>query len=78
MWTIHRGGGHAGASDGFCATLDEAKAKFAETWRAWLALKLVVRLLERSRAATRYTNRPAPTSMPTPIGGSARHCSRAE
>jgi hypothetical protein len=38
MWTIHRGGGHAGASDGFCATLDEAKAKLAETWRAWLAL----------------------------------------
>jgi hypothetical protein len=26
-------------SHGFCATLDEAKAKFAETWRAWLALK---------------------------------------
>jgi hypothetical protein len=25
-------------SHGFCATLDEAKAKFAETWRAWLAL----------------------------------------
>jgi hypothetical protein len=24
-------------SHGFCATLDEAKAKFAETWRAWLA-----------------------------------------
>jgi len=23
---------------GFCASLDEAKAKFAETWRAWLAL----------------------------------------
>jgi hypothetical protein len=22
----------------FCATLDEAQAKFAETWRAWLAL----------------------------------------
>jgi len=39
MWTI------TGAvvaphvpSHGFCATLDEAKAKFAETWRAWLAL----------------------------------------
>jgi hypothetical protein len=36
MWTI------TGAvvaprlpSHGFCATLDEAKAKFAETWRAW-------------------------------------------
>src|SRR5829696_9866035 len=24
-------------SHGFCATRDEAKAKFAETWRAWLA-----------------------------------------
>jgi hypothetical protein len=23
-------------SHGFCATLDEANAKFAETWRAWL------------------------------------------
>ena len=23
-------------SHGFCASLDEAKAKFAETWRAWL------------------------------------------
>jgi len=22
-------------SHGFCASLDEAKAKFAETWRAW-------------------------------------------
>jgi len=22
-------------SRGFCATPDEAKAKFAETWRAW-------------------------------------------
>jgi hypothetical protein len=22
---------------GFCASLDEAKANFAETWRAWLA-----------------------------------------
>jgi len=39
MWTI------TGAvvaprlpSHGFCASLDEAKAKFAETWRAWLAL----------------------------------------
>jgi hypothetical protein len=38
MWTI------TGAvlmpalpSHGFCASLDEAKAKFAETWRAWLA-----------------------------------------
>ena len=25
-------------SHGFCASLDEAKAKFAETWRAWLGL----------------------------------------
>lgn len=25
-------------SHGFCASLDEAKAKFAETWRAWLTL----------------------------------------
>jgi len=25
-------------SHGFCATLDEAKAKFAETWRAWLGV----------------------------------------
>ena len=25
-------------SDGFCATLEEAKARVAETWRAWLAL----------------------------------------
>jgi hypothetical protein len=25
-------------SHGFCAGLDEAKAKFAETWRAWLAI----------------------------------------
>ena len=39
MWTI------TGAvvmpalpSHGYCASLDEAKAKFAETWRAWLAL----------------------------------------
>jgi hypothetical protein len=39
MWTI------TGAvvmphfpSHGFCASLEEAKAKFAETWRAWLAL----------------------------------------
>ena len=24
-------------SHGFCASLEEAKAKFAETWRAWLA-----------------------------------------
>jgi hypothetical protein len=24
-------------SHGFSASLDEAKAKFAETWRAWLA-----------------------------------------
>jgi hypothetical protein len=40
MWTI------TGAvvaphlpSHGFCSSLNEAKAKFAETWRAWLALK---------------------------------------
>jgi hypothetical protein len=26
-------------SHGFAATLDEAKAAFAETWRKWLALK---------------------------------------
>jgi hypothetical protein len=26
-------------SHGFSASLDEAKARFAETWRAWLALK---------------------------------------
>jgi len=26
-------------SYGFCASLDEAKAKFAETWRAWLAFR---------------------------------------
>jgi hypothetical protein len=25
-------------SHGFCASLDEAKAKFADTWRAWVAL----------------------------------------
>jgi hypothetical protein len=25
-------------SHGFCASLGDAKAKFAETWRAWLAL----------------------------------------
>src|SRR5215216_4804737 len=25
-------------SHGFCPSLDEAKAKFAETWRAWLVL----------------------------------------
>jgi len=38
MWTI------TGAvvaprlpSHGFCASLDEAKAKFAETWRAWVS-----------------------------------------
>jgi hypothetical protein len=42
MWTI------TGAvvaphlpSHGFCASLDEAKAKFAETWRKWLALETV-------------------------------------
>jgi len=33
-----RGGRAASAVDGFCASLDEAKAKFAETWRAWLTL----------------------------------------
>jgi hypothetical protein len=39
MWTI------TGAvvaprltSHGFCVSLEEAKAKFAETWRVWLAL----------------------------------------
>jgi hypothetical protein len=49
MWTI------TGAvvaprlpSHGFCATLDEAKAKFAETWRAWLALRQGARIVERS------------------------------
>ena len=26
-------------SHGFCASLEEAKAKFAETWRAWLPFK---------------------------------------
>src|SRR5215216_6256355 len=36
----HRRGGHAHfPSHGNCATLDEAKAKFAETWRAWLAIR---------------------------------------
>src|SRR5215211_5781856 len=25
-------------SPGFCASLEDAKAKFAETWRAWLAV----------------------------------------
>jgi hypothetical protein len=38
MWTIT---GAAVAprlpSHGFCGTLEEAKEKFAETWRAWLA-----------------------------------------
>jgi hypothetical protein len=40
MWTI------TGAvvmpalrSHGFCASLDEAKVKFVETWRNWLARK---------------------------------------
>jgi hypothetical protein len=34
----HGHGGYASLpSHGFCASLDEAKAKFAETWRAWLA-----------------------------------------
>jgi hypothetical protein len=40
MWTI------TGAvvapclpSHGFCASREEAKAKFADTWRAWLALR---------------------------------------
>jgi hypothetical protein len=43
MWTI------TGAvvmpafpSHGFAASLDEAKAKFAETWRAWLVLNRVL------------------------------------
>jgi hypothetical protein len=31
---------HGTPSHGFCASLDEAKAKFAATWRAWLALTL--------------------------------------
>jgi hypothetical protein len=35
MWTIT--GAPVTPPHGFCATLDEAKAKFAETWRAWLA-----------------------------------------
>jgi hypothetical protein len=40
MWTI-TGAIVAPAlpSHGFAATLDEAKAKFAETWRKWLALR---------------------------------------
>jgi hypothetical protein len=36
MWTIT--GAIVRPSHGFCATLEEAKEKFAETWRAWLAL----------------------------------------
>jgi len=35
MWAIT--GAIVKPSHGFCVTLDEAKAKFAETWRAWLA-----------------------------------------
>jgi hypothetical protein len=39
MWTITRAVMMpALPSHGFCASLDEAKAKFAETWRAWLTL----------------------------------------
>ena len=30
-------------SHGFCASLNEAKAKFAETWRAWLASRRACR-----------------------------------
>jgi hypothetical protein len=37
MWTITGALVKPLPSYGFCATLDEAKAKFAETWRAWLA-----------------------------------------
>jgi hypothetical protein len=35
MWTITDA--LVKSSYGFCASLDEAKAKFGETWRAWLA-----------------------------------------
>jgi hypothetical protein len=36
----HRGGGRtASAVAWICASLKEAKAKFAETWRAWLPFK---------------------------------------
>jgi len=35
MWTIT--GAIVKPSHGFAATCDEAKAKFAETWRKWLA-----------------------------------------
>jgi len=38
MWTITGALVSRRFRRGFCATLDEAKAKFAETWRAWLAL----------------------------------------
>jgi hypothetical protein len=38
IWTITRAIVKPLPSYGFSATLDDAKAKFAETWRAWLAL----------------------------------------
>jgi hypothetical protein len=38
MWTITGAVAPRLPSHGFCASLDEAKAKFAEIWRAWLAL----------------------------------------
>ena len=38
MWTITGALVQPLPSYGFCATLDEAKAKFAATWRARLAL----------------------------------------
>jgi hypothetical protein len=37
MWTITGALVKPLPSYGFCASLEEAKAKFAETWRAWLA-----------------------------------------
>jgi hypothetical protein len=36
MWAINEAIVKPLPSCGFCLTLDEAKAKFAETWRAWL------------------------------------------
>ena len=36
QWTVT--GAIVKPSHGFAATLDEVKAGFAETWRAWLAL----------------------------------------
>jgi hypothetical protein len=35
----HWRSGDAAPADGFCATREEAMARFAETWRAWLALR---------------------------------------